>query len=215
MQDLAPDGAGKAANAGFDAFILLIDSGISLHLWSNQHFFATVLFSCRRFDVVNALQSPVNNSGRCNLNTTPSDHAGGPPPRSFWVLGAVATVWNLLGVATYLMSVTMSPTAIQAMPEAERALYQNIPAWVTSSYAIAVFGGTIACVLLLLRKSWAVTLFALSLLAILLQMAYTLFVSPLLAVRGAAGAILPLCIIAAAVGLLWYARDARKRGWLG
>jgi len=148
------------------------------------------------------------------MNTTPSDKTAGVPPRSFWVLGAVATVWNLLGVVTYLMSVTISPAAIQAMPEAERALYQHIPAWVTSSYAIAVFGGTLACVLLLLRKSWAVTVFAISLLAILLQMAYTLFVSPLLAVRGAGGAVLPLCIIAAAVGLLWYSNDARKRGWL-
>ena len=148
------------------------------------------------------------------MNTTAADKTGGAPPRSFWVLVGVATVWNVLGVATYLMSVTMSPAAIQAMPVTERALYQHIPAWVTSSYAIAVFGGTLACVLLLLRKSWAVALFAISLLAILLQMAYTLFVSPLLAVRGVGGAVLPLCIIAAAVGLLWYARDARQRGWL-
>lgn len=148
------------------------------------------------------------------MNTTPSDPAGSRPPRSFLVISVVALAWNLLGVASYLMSVTISPAALQAMPEGERALYQNVPAWVTSSYAIAVFGGTIACVLLLLRKCWAVNLFAISLVAILLQMGYTLFVSPLLAVRGAAGAVLPLCIILVAVGLLWYAADARKRGWL-
>jgi S-adenosylmethionine decarboxylase len=51
----APDGAGKDENEGFDAFIPLIDSGISLYVWSNKRFFATVLFTCKSFDVDKAL----------------------------------------------------------------------------------------------------------------------------------------------------------------
>jgi len=51
----APSGAGKAENQGFDAFIPLIDSGISLYVWSKQRFFATVLFTCKSFDVEQAL----------------------------------------------------------------------------------------------------------------------------------------------------------------
>jgi S-adenosylmethionine decarboxylase len=34
----------------------LIDSGISLYVWSQKRFFATVLFTCKRFDVSGALQ---------------------------------------------------------------------------------------------------------------------------------------------------------------
>lgn len=135
-------------------------------------------------------------------------------PRSFWIISILALAWNLLGVATYLMSVTMRPETINAMPEAERALYQNIPMWVTSSYAIAVFGGTIACILLLVRKAWAVPAFVISLLAILLQMGHTIFMTPMLALHGAAGAALPLCIIAVAIYLLWFASACRKKGWL-
>jgi len=52
----APGGAGKADNEGFDAFIPLIDSGISLYVWSRKHFFATVLFTCKHFDTERALQ---------------------------------------------------------------------------------------------------------------------------------------------------------------
>lgn len=63
----APGGAGKAGNAGFDAFMPLIDSGISLYVWSNQRFFATVLFSCRRFDVAAALQFTRNYFGTVQL----------------------------------------------------------------------------------------------------------------------------------------------------
>ena len=46
----APGGAGKEENEGFDAFIPLIDSGISLYVWSKRRFFAVVLFTCRKFD---------------------------------------------------------------------------------------------------------------------------------------------------------------------
>ena len=46
----APGGAGKDENEGFDAFIPLIDSGISLYVWSRRRFFAAVLFTCKKFD---------------------------------------------------------------------------------------------------------------------------------------------------------------------
>ena len=51
----APGGAGKDENEGFDAFIPLIDSGISLYVWSRKRFFAAVLFTCKKFDVEAAL----------------------------------------------------------------------------------------------------------------------------------------------------------------
>ncbi len=51
----APGDAGTPGNQGFDAFIPLIDSGISLYVWSQKRFFATVLFTCKRFDVNAAL----------------------------------------------------------------------------------------------------------------------------------------------------------------
>ena len=51
----APGGLGKEENEGFDAFIPLIDSGISLYVWSSVKFFAVVLFTCKTFDTERAL----------------------------------------------------------------------------------------------------------------------------------------------------------------
>ena len=51
----ATGGAGKSDNEGYDAFIPLIDSGISLYVWSNKKFFATLLFTCKEFDVEDAV----------------------------------------------------------------------------------------------------------------------------------------------------------------
>lgn len=52
----APEGAGKPENEGYDAFIPLIDSGISIYVWSVKKFFATVLFTCKRFDTEKAVR---------------------------------------------------------------------------------------------------------------------------------------------------------------
>lgn len=51
----APGGAGKEENEGFDAFVPLIDSGISLYVWSSANFFAVLLFTCKTFDTEDAV----------------------------------------------------------------------------------------------------------------------------------------------------------------
>lgn len=136
------------------------------------------------------------------------------PTRGFWIISVLALLWNLIGIATYLMTVTMSEEALAALPEAERALYTGTPAWVTSAYAIAVFGGTLASIALLMRTAWAVPLFLLSLVAILLQMGHALFGTALIVVQGATAAVLPLLIVVIAAYLAWFSRAAQRRGWI-
>jgi S-adenosylmethionine decarboxylase len=46
----APGGRGSDRNEGYDAFVPLIDSGISLYVWSAAHFLSLVLFTCKHFD---------------------------------------------------------------------------------------------------------------------------------------------------------------------
>ena len=46
----SPGGEGKAENQGFDAFLPLVDSGISLYVWSSARFFSAILYTCKRFD---------------------------------------------------------------------------------------------------------------------------------------------------------------------
>src|SRR5499426_4679954 len=46
----SPAGLGKAENQGFDAFLPLIDSGISAYVWSSAKFFSIVLYTCKAFD---------------------------------------------------------------------------------------------------------------------------------------------------------------------
>lgn len=43
-------GMGKDENSGFDAFVPLIDSGISAYIWSKAKFFSIVLYTCKGFN---------------------------------------------------------------------------------------------------------------------------------------------------------------------
>ncbi len=52
----APGGEGKEENQGFDAFLPLIDSGISVYVWTAARFVATVLFTCKPFDAAAAAE---------------------------------------------------------------------------------------------------------------------------------------------------------------
>jgi len=52
---VSPGGSGRAENEGFDAFLPLIDSGISLYLWTASRFLACVLFTCKTFDADEAI----------------------------------------------------------------------------------------------------------------------------------------------------------------
>lgn len=139
---------------------------------------------------------------------------GNPIPRSFWIISSVALVWNLIGVARYVMQLRLTEEMLAALPEAERALYMNIPTWATSAFAVAVVAGAIGCVLLLVRSVWAVPAFLISLLGVLVQMYHAFAVANAIDVLGPASALVPTLIVGIGVGLIWYARSAKEKGWL-
>jgi len=46
----SPEGLGKEDNQGFDAFLPLIDSGVSVYIWSSRKFFSIIIYTCKNFD---------------------------------------------------------------------------------------------------------------------------------------------------------------------
>ena len=43
-------GMGREANSGWDAFVPLVDSGISAYFWAKPKFFSIVIYTCTKFD---------------------------------------------------------------------------------------------------------------------------------------------------------------------
>ena len=126
---------------------------------------------------------------------------------SFWVIGVVAVLWHVLGGINFLMQ--LLPGMVAQMPETVRAVVESRPLWATVAFAVAVFGGTIAALLLLLRQSIAVYFFVAALLgAIGTQVPLLIGRFPLETVAGG------LLQIGFGALLVWYAKWAEGKGWL-
>ena len=135
-------------------------------------------------------------------------------PLWFWIVGVLALLWNLMGVMAFIMQVTMSAETAAARPEAQRQYYESIPLWVMAAFVVAVFGGTLGCVLLLARRCQALVLFIASLFGVLAQFSYGIFVGNSLEIFGRGALILPLLTIVIGILLIWFARMGRGRQWL-
>ncbi len=136
------------------------------------------------------------------------------PPTWFWVVSILALLWNLAGVGAYLMDAFMPVEALEAMTQEQRELHESRPPWVTGAYAIAVWGGVLGCIALLLRKKWARPVLLISLIGVIGHQIYMYFLSNTFEVMGSGSMALPMLVLIISVGLVYFARMAHNKGWL-
>ena len=132
---------------------------------------------------------------------------------AFWIISAVALLWNIMGVVAYLGQAYMTEEILKALPEADQAYYNNVPAWVTGVFAIAVFAGVFGSISLLMRKKWATILFVISLIAVIAQFIYNFFIQTDVEITGVK-MIWPLVVLIIAILLVFLSRKATKEGWI-
>jgi hypothetical protein len=142
-----------------------------------------------------------------------SDAIDSRPPAWFWIVAVLGLLWELFGVAMYLMQVGVLPNSGQ-MSDAERSLMESSPMWVTGLFAIAVFAGALGALGLLLRRRWARPLLILSLIAVILQFGGWLLATDAIRVIGPSVFAMPAMIVLVAILLAWLATVAVRRGWL-
>ena len=124
---------------------------------------------------------------------------------SFWGIGAVGLIFNLMGCINFISQ--MNADMVASMPEVYRAIVESRPAWATGAFAIAVFGGALGCLLLLLRKSAAVYVFIASLVGAVLAQIPFLDI-PFEALIGG------LSQLVVGAFLIWYSKQAESKGWI-
>ena len=136
------------------------------------------------------------------------------PPVWFWIVSVIAFIWNGMGIMVYLAQAYMTEDDIKALPEAQQALYADIPAWATAAFAIAVWAGLLGCIALLLRKRWAKLILLVSLIGIVVQMFYNLVISNAMDVYGLGGAIMPIMVLIIGVSLIRFSNLAIAKNWI-
>ena len=127
---------------------------------------------------------------------------------SFWVIGAVALIFNIMGCINFISQ--MNAEMVASMPDAIRAIVESRPAWGTGAFAIAVFGGALGAILLLLRKSAAFYVFIASLVgAIVAQIPFLGMADfPVGALIGG------LSQVVVGAFLIWYSKWSERKGWI-
>ena len=136
-------------------------------------------------------------------------------PLWFSIVAVIAVIWNLIGVLQYLGDVSMSDEAKALLDPELVTLMGSTPKFITALYAIAVWGGFVASVLLLLKKAKALLLFQISLIAVILNTVYYIFFTNGPEVVGEVAYYgLQSTVILIAVLLVYLSKKALSKNWI-
>lgn len=137
------------------------------------------------------------------------------PPIWYWIIAGFALIWNAMGVYQYLQQANQTEAFKAMYPDPEiLEMVINTPGWVMAAFATAVFFGFLGSLALLLRKSWAKVLLLVSLIGIIVQLIYNLFISNALEVYGPGAVIMPIMVLIFGFVIYYLAKKALSKGWI-
>ena len=136
-------------------------------------------------------------------------------PRHLWVVGALAVLWNAMGVFDYSMTQSRNAAYMASFTPEQLAFFYGMPRLVVSAWAVGVFGGFAGSLLLLLRRRLAVGLLLASVLGVVTTTFHNYGLADGMTVAGdVSSLILTAVICVVALGLFLYASVMRARGVL-
>jgi len=142
--------------------------------------------------------------------------ANGRTPWHLWVVGVLAVLWNAMGAFDYMMTETRNEGYMSKFTPEQLEFFYGFPAWVVAFWAIAVWGGVLGAVLLLLKKKLAAEVFLVSFLAMVVTTIHNFVLSNGLEAMGDPFAVFFSAMIFVVALLLYlYAKAMKSRGVLG
>lgn len=136
-------------------------------------------------------------------------------PWHLWVVGVLSLLWNAMGAFDYLMTQTKNESYMSQFTQEQLEFFYGFPAWVVAAWAIAVWGGVLGSVLLLLRRALAYPVFIVSFLGLVITTIHNFVLTNGLEAMGGAGtAAFSAAIVIVSILLIVYSNALRKRGVL-
>jgi hypothetical protein len=129
------------------------------------------------------------------------------PSTWFWVIAALFLIWNIFGCYMYWVEATMSDIQYaEVYGEASAAAREFYPTWAVAAFAVAVWGGLFAAILLLLRRRPSATVFLISVVAAAICFIPVFASTPLREAGGSTFWLMPVIVVVIGVVQVWYAR---------
>lgn len=135
-------------------------------------------------------------------------------PWHLWVVGILSLLWNAVGAFDYSASQLRLEWYMSQFTPEQLAYFDSFPAWAVAVWAIAVWGSLLGSLGLLLRRAWAVWLFGISIVGMVLTALYSFILTDGAAMMGQEALAFTAVIWVIAFSLLFYARAMAKRGVL-
>jgi hypothetical protein len=135
-------------------------------------------------------------------------------PRHLWIVGIVALLWSLLGAMDYIMTVTMNETYMSQFTSEQLEFFYSFPTWLVAFWAIAVWGGVLGAVLLLMRKKLAVPVLVVSFLCMVVTAIHNYGFAGGADIVGGGGLFFSAVIFVVALALVIYARSMARKSVL-
>ncbi len=143
-----------------------------------------------------------------------ADQTAGRTPWHLWVIGIVLLAWNGMGAFDYVMTQTQNEGYMAQFTPEQLEYFYGFPIWVVALWAIAVWGGVLGAVLLLLRSRYAMHVFCIALVSFVVTSIHNLLLTDGAAYMGAGGMIFTGIIFVIAVFSVYYAHRMTKGGLL-
>lgn len=140
----------------------------------------------------------------------------GRAPWHLWLVGAVAVLFNAIGVFDFVMYLLQGEKylASAGMTPAQIGHYREMPGWMMVIWAIGVWGAMLGSVLILLRNRLAAPVLAVSLAAFLVSLIYTYVLTDGGEVMGQQMGITNIVITALLLFFICYSQAMTKQGVL-
>jgi hypothetical protein len=126
----------------------------------------------------------------------------------------LSLLWNAVGAFDYAATQLRIESYMSAFTPEQLEYFYGLPAWVVAAWAIAVWSSLLGSLGLLLRKTWAVWLFGVAIVGMVLTALHNFVLSDGLAVMGSGAVAFTAVIWLIAFFLFFYARAMSKRGVL-
>jgi hypothetical protein len=140
---------------------------------------------------------------------------GRTAPGQFWAVAGLLTAWGALGCYACLQHLLHGAEALGSPSDYDLALYASLPSWYDGVYAVAVVAGFLGGIALLMRSSFARMLFAMALIAVVVQFGWLFATTDIVAAKGALAVVpFPAFIFAVTLLSIWYTGFAQRRGWI-
>ena len=142
--------------------------------------------------------------------------SGTKPSISFWIIAVLSLLWNSMGAMDYYMTQTRNMEYLSQFTPDQIAYFTSFPSWMQAAWAFGVWGAVLGSILLLLRSRWAVLVFGISLLGLIVSTIWQMFGSEInaFAMMGPLEMAFMGAIWVVAIALLSYARRMQARGVL-